>query len=177
MMSLDAIIDYSSREPVRPSQNAKPIADISLQASAYSIADAENALLTTNHQISMSTVDEIIKREGDNPAVVQRALVNFFSTVQNPDTNRPTEHLDLLPAGHPLSTTWVSSFSKRQTIADYMAEDARLPENARPLVASAIYAEPNTAQRKYYEAKLNRRGLTMLTSGIIATADKAISGS
>ena len=176
MMSLDAIIDYSSQEPVRPLPYAKPLADMSLQASAYAIADAENLALTESHQIPMSTVDEIIKREGKNPAVVQRALVNFFSTVQNPSVNRPTQHLDLLPAGHPLSTTWVSSFSKRQTIAEYMAEDTRLPENARPLVASALSAEPNTAQRKYYEARLNRRGLMLLAGGIIATADKALSG-
>jgi len=176
MMSLDALIDYSSREPIRPAPHAKPLADMSLRASAYAIADAENLALTTGHQISMSTVDEILQREGDNHAIVQRALVNFFSTVQNPATNRPTPHLDLLPAGHPLSTTWVSSFNKRQMVAEYMSEDARLPETARPLVASAVSAKPNTAQRKYYEAKLQRRGLSLITAQIISIADNALPG-
>jgi hypothetical protein len=166
----------AEREPVKPVFGAKPIAPLSLVASLRSFADSQNENFADVQYVSYSTIDEIIAREEHNgDAVVQRAVANFFATVENPATKRPTQHTDLLPEGHPLSTRWVSSFQKRAIVASYMAQTAEIEDEVRPILASALKAEPNTATRKFYEAKLKMHDKGFSTEIIISTADKAIS--
>lgn len=167
-MSFDKIIDVYDRPPVKPRRSvpAKP-----LTASAYELLEKANETLPEARQIPQAHVDEILAREGGNPAISQRALLNFISTVENPKTATPTKHVDLLPAGHPLSTVE----STPEDVARYFSCDPHFAEETtQSLVASAILSSPESASRKFYTSRLSIRDPYGYFADVIAQADAVI---
>ena len=167
-MSFDAIIDVYDRHPIAPRYRTN---SESLLASAYKLVDDANSALPLERQILRSSVQEIVYREGTNPAIAQRAVMQFIATTENPKTNTPTQHTDLLHPGHPLSTVEVTPYRARNMVAQYFSGDPNLEAEVRPIVASAIAAEPNSAQRKFFLAQLSAKNPGISYLGIISQAD------
>lgn len=167
-MSFDKIIDVYDRTPVKPRRSvpAKPFL-----ASAHELLEKANTTLPEARQIPLSHVDEIVSREGGNPAVAERALLNFISTVENPQTATPTKHVDLLPAGHPMSTVE----STPEDVARYFSSDSHFAEETtQGLVASAILSTPESASRKFYTSRLSVRDPYGYFADVIAQADAVL---
>lgn len=70
----------------------------------------------------------------------------------------PTENLDLLPLGHPLTASaHISKFSEKEIAierATWFAADPRVKDEIRPVIASAYVAKPNSAEFKFALASL-----------------------
>jgi len=136
-------------------------------------AEQFNQTLPKQLQASKNEVALLIRREQDNGhPVAMRAVGQYFNTLENPDTLTPTEHRDLLPKGHPLSTRWVSSFKIRREVAQFFTTDKRIPEGEiRTLVASALVYEPGSAQRMFYEEVITLKTRSLPILAIIERAD------
>lgn len=175
-MSLDDIVSFYNRQPVAPRADATPLPQKPLLASSYDATAEFNATMPEGRQVLRSTVREIINREaGSSEFNIKRAVNQFFSTVANPNTNTPTKHTDLLPAGHPLNTKWVSTYNVRDTVANYFSADPRLETSElRSLVASAIQADPNSAARLFYIAQAKSHANDLTIDHIIEDAEATI---
>ena len=175
-MSLDDIVSFYNRQPVAPRADATPLPQKPLLASSYDATAEFNVSMPEGRQVLRSTIREVINREaGSSEFNIKRAVNQFFNTVANPNTNTPTKHTDLLPAGHPLSTEWVSTYNIRDKVAEYFAADPRLetPE-VRTLVASAIQAAPESAARLFYIAQAKSHADDLTIDYIIDDAEATI---
>lgn len=161
-MSFDKIIDVYDRQPVSPRYRTQPEP---LLATAYRLVDKANENLPAQRQIPTYAIREIFYREGAS-ASTMRSVTQFISTAENPNTATPTKHTDLLYPGHPLSTAEV--VNRRAFVANYFACDSTITEQERPLVASAISADPESAERKFILAQLykspSRHGIEVVIS-------------
>jgi hypothetical protein len=167
-MSFDKIIDVYDRPPVKPRRSlpAEPFI-----ASAHKIVEQANQNLLEARKIPQEHVDEIVSREQANPAVAQRALLNFISTVENPNTANPTRHVDLLPVGHPMSPAEKTP----EAVAEYFSSDPYFKDDSvRTLVASAILSNPESASRKFITSQLSVRDPYGYFTDVIAHADALI---
>ena len=175
-MSLDDIVSFYNRQPVAPRADATPLPQKPLLASSYDATAQFNATMPEGRQVLRSTVREIINREaGASEFNIKRAVNQFFNTVANPNTKTPTKHVDLLPAGHPLNTEWVSTYNVRDKVADYFSADPRLTSTeVRTLVASAISAAPDSAARLFYTAQAKSHSDDLTIDYIIEDADATI---
>ena len=120
----------------------------SLVAGAYELYETSNENMPEGRRIEPAVIDEIAKREGGDTPQAAKAIIDFVSTVENPATNTPTVHTDLLPSGHPLVA------ASRVDVADYYSTDPSLDEKSRALVAAAIAAPPTSATRKFFVEQL-----------------------
>lgn len=148
--------------------------DKPLLATAYDLLEEANAKLPEGRQVSKETVRELIRRELPEIPRAYRATINFLTTVENPTTNTPTRHTDLLPAGHPLSPVIASAPELRQAASEYFSADPALSEELRPLVASAISAEPDSATRLFCTELLFAQGTSLTVHALIEEADKTV---
>ena len=161
-MSLDQLITLHSREPVQP----KVDLHTGILASAYEILEETNARLPEGRRVFRSTIRDVVSRE-TSEEVAYRSVVNFLNTVENPHTHNPTQHVDLLPAGHPLGAK-----APRPVVASFASTDPSLTdETTRVLLASAISAAPDSAARKYFVARLEARKAPRTVLEMISDAD------
>lgn len=168
-MSFDKIIDVYDRQPVSPRYRAQPEP---LLATAYRLVDTANENLPTQRQIPSYAIREIFYREGAS-ASTMRSVTQFISTTENPRTATPTKHTDLLHPGHPLSTADVPN--RRAHVANYFACDSLITEDERPLVASAISAQPDSVERKFILAQLHKSPYLDGIKSVISKADSILS--
>ena len=173
MSSLNDIIDAFNLDPIEPEREYE---DKPLLATAYELTDQTNESLPDKLKISKATIQDVVRRELPNEAKAYRSVINFLSTVENPKTQTPTTHTDLLHPGHPLSTQNISTFRLRRASAEYFSNiaDAHSDE-ARTLLASAITSEPDSAARLFYSTLLEdqQNGLRLLS--LIGEADESLS--
>jgi hypothetical protein len=131
-----------------------------------------NAQVSPARQVSPETVGEIINREAPNFVAANRAVVTFLNTTENPQTNTSTIHVDLLHPGHPLATSPVPEDSSlRAQMAEFVASDNSIPENLQSIVASAIAAEPDSRERRYYFAQLEALTTNIHVYEALSTVD------
>lgn len=148
--------------------------DKPLLATAYDLLEEANAKLPEGRQVSKETVRELIRRELPEIPRAYRATINFLTTVENPDTNTPTVHTDLLPGGHPLSPMTASAPELRQAASEYFSADPTLSEDLRPLIASAIQAEPDSATRLFCTELLYAQKAPLKIHALIEEADTTV---
>lgn len=170
-MPSDEIVDHLNETTVVVDAGAE---EKPLLATAYDLLEEANSTLPENRQVLKSTIREVVRRELPETPRAYRAVINFLTTVENPDTNTPTKHTDLLHPGHPLSTVQISSFRRRRAAAQYFACDTDLPAHVQPLVASAIEVEPESVTRRFYEELLFAQKAPLKTVAVIEAADKSI---
>ncbi|MGL4998063.1 MAG: hypothetical protein ACRC5T_03770 [Cetobacterium sp.] len=175
---LNKMIDAINKTPAQPKSSATPLPQTSnaLVASAVAQAVQINEQLPIARQVAPEVISEVVAREEraqSSEGTAARAVMNFASTIENPATNRPTTHTDLLPPNHPLSTAWISVFRVRKATARYFASSID-DEELSALVASAIEAEPETALRKFYVEVLKTKTLGQTVLADIAFADEII---
>lgn len=176
MSQLDYIVSIYDTEPVKPRSDAAPLPQKGFVASAHELAIKANSTLPAPKRIHADTIDALLERTADQTEGVRmRALAQFINTVENPDTNNPTEHRDLLPRNHPLSTQWISMFNVRKETAEYFQTHPKIEDaEVRTLVASAIAAEPETLERKFYTEALIAKTQNLETLAMVREADEAI---
>jgi hypothetical protein len=135
-----------------------------------------NTTLPAPKRIHADTVDALLERIAGQPEGVQmRAIAQFVNTIENPATLAPTEHRDLLPRNHPLSTAWISSFTVRKETAEYFETHPKIEDpEVRTLVASAVAAEPESVERKFYTEALIAKTHDLDMLAIVQDADVAI---
>lgn len=80
-------------------------------------------------------------------------FVRVYTTGDAPKISQA--HMDLLPAGHPLSSSDVEESFTSLASAEWQAGDPRVPDNMRPLVASALLSEEDSVERIYVAAYLS----------------------
>lgn len=172
MSYLDSLINLYEKEPVKPRSDAAPLPQKGFVASAHELAEKANHNLAEPQHISSETVNALLERTKDKPEGVRlRELAQYINTVENPDTLAPTTHRDLLPRNHPLSTRWISSFQVRKETANYYANHPKIEdEELRTLIASAIAAEPETVERKFYIEAIEAKTTSL---DALATVDEA----
>ena len=78
-----------------------------------------------------------------------------MATTGNP-SKISQNNTDLLPIGHPLSTSteYASLLEKIEQRGEWFAADSRISEEYRPVVASAYLTVPDTVERQYSIARL-----------------------
>lgn len=167
-MSFDKIIDVYDRQPVKPSARLRnTVPTKSILASAYELAEKANETLSEKRHISRENVEEIIRRDNS-----ERAVLNFISTVENPNTATPTRHIDLLPAGHPLA----QGEQTPEAVAEYFSSDPYIKDDSvRTLIASAILSNPESVSRKFITAQLSVRDPHGYYVDVISHADATLS--
>jgi hypothetical protein len=173
-MSFDKIIDVYDRQPVVPSERLRNRApQKTVLASAYELIDSANETLPTERHISYKNVAQIVDREkGNTPAAIERIILNYISTVENPRTATPTHHVDLLPQGHPLSP---AEGKTPEAVAAYFSSDPYFKDDSvRTLVASAIMSNPESASRKFITSQLSVRDPHGYYVDAIAYADTSL---
>jgi len=88
---------------------------------------------------------------------VLKEVSRFLNVATKTFTSSQTDNIDLLVAGHPLSTLnasiSVEEFLKKN--AQWIAADPSIHESIRPLVASAHSAAPGSIEREHAFARLN----------------------
>lgn len=149
--------------------------DKPILATAYELLEEANSKLPEGRQIAPETIRELVRRELPEVPRAYRATISFLTTVENPATNTPTRHTDLLPAGHPLSTVVASAGELRIAAADYFSADPSLSEDVRPLIASAITAEPGSAARLFCTELLYAKRTPLTAHALIQEADSIVS--
>ena len=140
----------------------------SLVAGAYELYETSNVHMPEGRRIEPAVIDEIAKREGGDTPQAAKAIIDFVSTVENPDTNTPTVHTDLLPSGHPLVA------ASRAAVAEYYSTDPYLNEKTRALVAAAIAAPPTSATRKFFVEQLSAANQDINIFKYIEGADRIL---
>jgi hypothetical protein len=159
---LNKIIEVASNPPVKAKRALyRTPSESALVASAKKQARGILSALPEVRSARPDTIDIIIAREKEENAsegTMARAVMAFASTLENPHTNTPTKHTDLLPANHPLSTDWISVFKVRKATAQYFAAEHE-DEELSSLVASAIQADPDaqTRQRQFFVELIRER--------------------
>lgn len=143
-------------------------ANKSLVAGAYDLYETTNETLPEVRRIDASTINEIITREGGETPQAAKAIIDFVSTVENPATNTPTIHVDLLPAGHPIVA------SSRSDVATYYGSTPSLDTKTQSMVACAIAAEPDTATRKFFTEQLIAAGHEIDALHLVTDADRIL---
>jgi hypothetical protein len=143
-------------------------ANKSLVAGAYDLYETTNETLPEVRRIDASTIVEISNREGGDTPQAAKAIIDFVSTVENPATNSPTVHTDLLPLGHPMVA------HGRQNVAQYYGSTPTLSAHVQTLVASAIAAEPGTATRKFFSEQLIAAGHEIDALHLVEDADRIL---
>jgi hypothetical protein len=137
-------------------------------------ADKFNAQLPEARKVPTTTVKAIISREKTHPNAM-RALGQYFNTIEDPYTNTPTAHKDLLPRNHPLSNKWISQLATRAEISRYFESDTTVEDHeTRALVASALSHEPDSAQRFFYNEVLLAKTNNLSLIALIDKTDKII---
>lgn len=176
MSDLNFILDSLNGKGITASANSELLPQKSLMEVLLEEATAFNQSLPESLQASKSTINMLLRREeGGGHPVAQRAVAQYFNTIENPDTKTPTRHKDLLPKSHPMSTRWVSSFRVRDEVASYYTTDKRIDgEDNRALVASALVYEPDSAQRMFYNEVLLEKTQDLSLFAIIEEADRMI---
>ena len=175
MPNLNFVLE-SLDSTLTPATGASAVSDKSLMDSLHDEIAQFNQRVPKQQQVSEDVAKVIIKREaeGGHPRAM-RAVAQYLSTLENPDTNTPTEHRDLLPKNHPLSTKWLSKFEARKQIASYYKTDTRIEdEEVRSLVASAVSYEPDTAQRFFFNEALLAKTKNAGVLALISEADAII---
>lgn len=144
-------------------------------ATAYELLVLANSDLPEERHVTQFEIKEVVRRELPSVPKAHRAVINFLTTVENPATNTPTPHTDLLPAGHPLSTAPVTSEKDlRRETAKYFSSDPKLSPEIAPIIASAIESEPNSPTRTFYEELLYAKNTPVSIFAVIEEADLSI---
>lgn len=168
-MSFDKIIDVYDRPPVKPS--AHLLRTQTQQITSFALVEELNEALPAPRRVTQEVLDEIVSRESGNSAVAERALLNFISTIENPNTATPTHHIDLLPAGHPLA----QGEQTPAATAEYFSSDPYITDDSvRTLVASAILSDPESVSRKFTVAQLSVRDPHGYSTHVIKQADASL---
>lgn len=139
-----------------------------LVAGAYELYETSNAQMPEGRRIPKESIAEIISREGGDTPQAAKAIIDFVSTVENPATNTPTVHTDLLPTGHPLVA------STRADVAAYYGNETTIDSQLRGLIACAISAAPESATRKFFVEQLIAAGHELEASKYIDAADRIL---
>lgn len=176
MSHWDSLVSSYEQTPVRHRPDAAPLPQRGFVASAHAMAIKANTTLPAPKRIHADLVDALLERISDQPEAVQmRAVAQFVNTIENPNTQTPTEHRDLLPRNHPLSTQWISSFNVRAETAEYYATHPKIEDSeVRGLLASAVAAEPDTVERKFYAEALLAKTNDVDLLVLLQEADTAI---
>lgn len=177
MSHWDSLVDSYEKTPVQPRSDATPLPQKGLVASAHAMAIKANETLPAPKRIHADTIDALVERLSElSEGAKMRVVGQFINTIENPDTKTPTEHRDLLPRNHPLSTAWISSFQVRKETAEYFETHPKIQDpEVRSLVASAIAAEPESVERKFYAEALIAKTNDLDTLALVQDADTAIS--
>jgi hypothetical protein len=141
---------------------------INLSGEVLSLVASANETVPLDRQIGRYEAITVLQRSLEktmlnvaNPS--QRAFVamrevadyvNMATTGAKPKV--ASEHTDLLPVGHPLSTR-ANDYSANDVMefkAEWISADPRIADEFRPLVASAYKTPKNTFEREYVLAKL-----------------------
>lgn len=148
--------------------------DKTILATAYELLEDANSKLLEGRQVAPEAIRELVRRELPEVPRAYRSTISFLTTVENPTTNTPTRHTDLLPAGHPLSTVTAAPATLRKAASEYFSADPDLSEDLRPLIASAIAAEPTSAARMFYTELLYAKGTSLSVHALIEEADRTV---
>lgn len=177
MSQWDSLVDSYEQEPILPRSDAAPLPQKGIVASAHAMAIKANETLPAPKRIHADTIDALVERLSElSDGAQMRAVGQYINTVENPNTNTPTEHRDLLPRNHPLSTAWISSFQARKETAEYFETHPKIADpEVRTLIASAVAAEPESVERKFYTEALIAKTNDLDTLAFVQDADIAIS--
>lgn len=176
MSQWDSLVSSYEQTPIKPRPDALPLPQRGLVASAHAMAIKANTTLPAPKRIHADLVDSLLERIADQPEAVQmRVVAQFVSTIENPNTATPTVHRDLLPRNHPLSTQWVSSFNVRNEVAEYYCTHPKIEDSeVRGLLASAVAAEPESVERKFFTEALLAKTHDVDLLAMLQEADTAI---
>jgi hypothetical protein len=118
---------------------------------------SKNIMMPTREQIEFKVFREISN------------YIEMASTGESKDL--ALEHADLLFVGHPLSKSpeiaEMPEEELRQARADWIADDPRIDESYRPLVASAYASEKGSVERKFFVSRLSSESLDSIPLDII----------
>lgn len=136
----------------------------------FDIVKTHNESLPEVRQTSVDTAYEVAERSlvassGRNTEtrkfLIVRDVTNFLSlAATGVDTRGLTEHLDLLPTTHPISTAphSLTAAGLRHARARWISADPRIDGSVVSLVASAYSARPESAERVYLFARMSAAG-------------------
>lgn len=128
----------SVNENVAPSRQielstALKVAGRSLKRTIYDLTNPERRAFTALREVS--------------------DFVRVYTTGDAPKVSQA--HIDLLPVGHPLALQTEDEATSMLASAEWQAGDSRIPNEVRPLVASALLSEENSVERIYVAAYLS----------------------
>lgn len=184
MRELNELIESDPSLPVVESVwEVKRNADISgtvmsLLASANESAPLERKLmkavvLEVTDRALVKTISLFANAELREFKVIREVSDFISAAVKGTQPKITQDNNDLLPMGHPFSlmTYESSQFITQADVNEYKAlyasADPRISEEAKPLVASAMRARPNSVERKYLTAKLDSMGTSAVPRDII----------
>lgn len=176
MSYLDSLVASYEQEPVKPRSDATPLPQKGFVASMHELAEKANEKLPPAKHISSETIDTVLERASEfSQGTKMRAVAQYINTVENPNTNTPTDHRDLLPRNHPLSTRWISMFQARKEIAEYYETHPKAVDpELQSLVASAIASAPESVERKFYTEAISAKTSDLEPLAMIEEADNVI---
>lgn len=140
-----------------------------LMSKAFALLEYGNATVPAARQILRSTISAVVTEEYsshddlDGDALqfaVLRSVENFLSTAYkgDNDTGSQTRYTDFLPVGNPVSTVrrhgGITASAYREARANWEAGHPDLPEDLRPIVASAFSTEPGSVQHLHATARV-----------------------
>lgn len=158
-----------------------------VEARATALLASANAVVPAERRVDVAVVRELLDRLAlDTATLVASSSVRAFRILRvvndflqvatkGSEPKLCQNYVDLLPIGHPLSTreplsltaSAISEFRVR-----WLAGDPRIAEEYRPLVASALRAEPGSIEREFLVSRLEAlpsekvfRGVVLALSG------------
>lgn len=138
------------------------------------VASANEALLP-ERQISLGYIEQVVERTYNathglgiaaRNFAIKKAVQGHIDLMSNGITASAKENLDLLPPAHPLSAsaTWWDEQTLRDARAEWIAADAKIAEELRPVIASAYKQPEGSPERMHAEMRL----IALTASGRLA---------
>ena len=138
-----------------------------LRVQVRSIIDEANASMPAERQVHLKSALAVIKRSLDTTRSLAfevrefqalRELSSFITLAQkNKSLNAQPKNTDLLPVGHPASTAShaMTASALRNAQIQWLLSDVRISDDAKPLLASAFSAVPDSPEHKYAMTRLS----------------------
>ena len=138
-----------------------------LQVQARSIIDEANASMLAERQVHLKSALAVVKRSLNSTRSLAfevrefhalRELSSFITLAQkNKSLNAQPKNTDLLPVGHPASTAShaMTASALRNAQIQWVLSDNRISDEAKPLLASAFDAVPDSPEHKYAMTRLS----------------------
>jgi DNA polymerase III epsilon subunit-like protein/8-oxo-dGTP pyrophosphatase MutT (NUDIX family) len=138
-----------------------------LRVQARSIIDEANASMPAERQVHLKSALAVVKRSLNTTRSLAfevrefqalRELSSFITLAQkNKSLNAQPKNTDLLPVGHPASTAShaMTASALRDAQIQWILSDNRISDEAKPLLASAFDAVPDSPEHKYAMTRLS----------------------